>query len=185
MDDPIIKIHYEDKFHLPKKQQSKIKTGIIVVEILIICLLLASPRSPFKSTTKSSEFIAENRTPLPNISPVVSPTQDHPKIYFASLEYDPNSNQTTLIKSGVTNGELPSLSISQPKPNSNNFIYKVEVKSNQNQVYQSGWESLPIKTIETPDHKYRFQLYTDFKADDFIYLSLPSKKIIWTGKISQ
>lgn len=108
---------------------------------------------------------------------------DHPMLFYANLELDPKTNLITQINVGKGTGDLEYYSPTQPTPASQTFIYKVEVVSDKNLLLQSGWNSQPVKLIQTNKGTLQFRVYATYQKDAYVRLYLPDNKLVWTGKM--
>ncbi len=106
----------------------------------------------------------------------------HSKLFYADLEYDPNSGKVTEIDTGISHGDLDPLS-SSPISSSVMFNYRIEVISETNQLMFSGWSNLFKRVIATPERKYRFSVYCPYYANANISVFTLDNQKIWQSKI--
>lgn len=116
-----------------------------------------------------------------NIAEVAKST--HPQLYFAYLDYDPQTQQVIQLSTGKTNGDIPSLSPEEPEADSNSFIYRVEQTSPENNLILTGWKIISKETIKSNDNKYVLRVDALYQRGSIIRVYLPNQTIIWTGKI--
>lgn len=115
----------------------------------------------------------------------------HPSIYFVNLEYDPKSGLVMQKNSGTGNSDRPILDVDQPKNLPNYFTYKLEVKSEKDELLQSGWVQLPLKILLTKQNTLELRINTIYQKNAIITVSIPQDnqnsqsnlKVLWKGKI--
>lgn len=120
--------------------------------------------------------------PLPVLPPASNDSKsNHPKIYYARFQYDPNNNFVTLINSGFDNADKPKYIGDKPNPDPTRFLFYVENISSQNVIVNSGWKSLPIDVIKLPDNTLLFGVEATYKPGAKLKVYSADKALIWTG----
>lgn len=93
--------------------------------------------------------------------------------------------------SGTGNSDRPILDVDQPKNLPNYFTYKLEVKSEKDELLQSGWVQLPLKILLTKQNTLELRINTIYQKNAIITVSIPQDnqnsqsnlKVLWKGKI--
>ncbi|MBI2596583.1 hypothetical protein HYW41_00265 [Candidatus Daviesbacteria bacterium] len=110
-------------------------------------------------------------------------TDTHPDLYYVDLEYNPKTNLISQLSTGTTKGDLPPLFPSQPPNDPNEFIYRLEVVSNKNELLQKGWSTTAKKILQTAKGDLDFRVTTVYAQGAIIRLFYPDGSIAWTGQI--
>lgn len=155
----------------PKTRKFLLPAILIALFVLVVGFLV------FKNfSSKSKENVS---TPPSSTNTLV----DHPNLFSAYLEYNPNTQEVKQLSTGKANGDIPVLNPNQPPASPDDFVYQIELISQKNELLQKGWVLLPKSAIKTRDGLLRFHVYTLNKPGAIVQVSLPDGKKIWTGKI--
>ncbi|MEK7616491.1 MAG: hypothetical protein AAB414_00360 [Patescibacteria group bacterium] len=110
--------------------------------------------------------------------------KSHPSLFYADLEYDPNTEAVALRETSVGRGDPPSLFPDKPPDDNNRLSFKVEVVSKENIVLQSGWYSDYKQKVKPKEGLLRFSVVTGYEPGAIVKLYYPNEsKLIWLGKI--
>lgn len=161
------------------------KTAIFVVSLLLLIILIPLLTYQFKNQINPPLFSKQTITPKlvreTTISEVGS--KSHPEIFFADLEYDPQTNLVTQHELGSINGDVSPLYSQQPATSNTEFVYQAEIISKENTLLESGWNSVPYEISKTAKNTFRFKVRTAYRLGSIIKIYLPNNQLIWTGKI--
>lgn len=172
----------------PPKPKIPIKIFLIVIAIILMTAVPLSFLFVFPRLNLTNPFSQKTEPKLikqGNISELSLEIQDHPKLFYADLEYDPKTGVTTQLTTGTNNGDPPPLLPNKPKTTSSSkFIYKVEVTSGST-ILQSGWVTDYMEIIQTPEGKLNFRVTATYYPKAFVKVFLSDNQLIWTGRIPE
>ncbi len=157
-----------------KKQKIIIIASTILILAIPLTAYLAKQTQIFKPRAEEVTTLSPPTTETPN---------DHPDLYYFYLEYNQAINSVTELGSGRTKGDIPFLKPSPIPASTDEFIYKVELISENNEPLQKGWVSVPRGIIVSQNNQLRFHVYILYKPRAIVQVSLPDGSIIWTGQI--
>lgn len=108
--------------------------------------------------------------------------EDHPSLFFVSLEYDPVLKKATGLNSGGFHGDLPPLA-STPSSSSGIFNYKVETISPSGKLLSSGWVSLFESVITAENGKYHFRVTAPYSQGSILNIYSIDNSKLWEEKM--
>ncbi len=146
--------------------------GVLLVGLLIFYLIkLADIKSEVKPKLVRESTVAE-------IS-----IKNHPQLFYADLEYNPQTHLVTQVNTGEANGDPPTLLTEQPTIPTDRFLYKIEIISDKNELLLSGWDTQYKTLITTDTGSYKFRVVLEFYPQAIVRLYLPNGQLIWTGSM--
>lgn len=164
-----------------------IKLGILVLVLSIPVILFFfrdQIRQKISSILKSTDVqLKPQIVQQGKVSEIATASDDN--LFFASLEYDPNTGLVTQLKTGTFKAESTPLFPNLPqKLSPQEFAYKIEVLSEESEVLQSGWVVTFKKAIQTRKGTFAFGIAVPYRPNTFVKVYLPGNKLIWTGRIT-
>lgn len=135
-----------------------------------------------------------NKTSAPqNIKPKATPKliekgkvtdltkKDFPNLFYADLEYDPQTGLVKQIKTDTVRGDFQGLLPEKPKGNlTDKFIYEVEVISQKKEIILSGWRYDYKEIIQDASGKLQFRVTISYSSGSTVKVLLDGKPI-WIG----
>lgn len=182
MDIPLVIVanHPDPKF----KQRRKL---VLIIILLVVVILL--PVVVFVVKNNSFQFskpalpAAVKPTLIRQATLAETNTEGHPELFYAKLEYNPKTSLVTQLAISQTTGDLRPLRPTQPLGLPEEFVYRIEVISDQNEILQNGWGRAYKELIVTPANTYGLQIYAPYTPNAIIRMYLPDGKLVWTGRM--
>ena len=162
----------------PKRPNILLKP-VIVFLVLTVIVILAIPAWNNIQNRKISKQQTAQKTE--EQSTITSFQETHPELFYAEIEYNPETKVSILLANGKTNGDLPLLNPTEPPDSPTQFIYKIEVISKDDRLMQYGWVSTPKERILTTEGSFRLFILIQYHQESTIQLELPNGQVIWTG----
>lgn len=162
------------------------KTYLVILGYFLILIIIPITFYLFKDPIKANFFKTKVQVQPKLVRETTisqAATENHPKLFYADLEYDPQTGLVTQNALGKTNGDPPPLLPSPPSITLDNLIYKVEVVSDENVLLRSGWGVIPKEIAQTPQKTLSFRITTLYENQAMVRVILPEKGIIWTGRM--
>ena len=157
-------------------KHNKLLIGFIF--LLVLIPLIAFVVTP---SIKNNKLIIDRS--IQPLNQPLSKTNFSNKLFYADLEYNPNTKTVTQLRTGTTEG-TPVISPSQPlATTSGQFIYKVDVHSKDDKFLEQYWQAIPEKIIKTANNTFKFRITALYEQGAIIRLTLLDNRLIWTGVI--
>lgn len=168
-----------------QKPKSKVSLIIIMISLLVLVITMVSGIYAFNNRRKILSLLPWQKTPKVIKSGTVDNLvrQTHPNIFQAELEYNSTTDIVTQITTTKINGDIPHFLENQPRAYPGDFAYKVEVVSDQNELIQTGWKSIPQEILIKRRDNIYLTITTIYQPKAIVRIYLPSGKLIWTGGI--
>lgn len=169
-------------------QDSYKKWGIVLIIFLLIFIPseigLTRPNALENLKLKFQTTFSEKPkvTVLESRQIVQAQIEDHPKLYFVDLEYDPKTGKVIKKGSGYSNGDMAALA-SKPSSSSGIFNYRIETIPAKNEAPLSGWVYLYETVISTEDGKYQFRTSIPYIFGETLNIHLINNQKIWEEKV--
>lgn len=187
MDTPQVLISQEPpkpgfRFPLPKiplKNLLFIAVIIIIPAILLLLSFKLDLKNPLASKTEPKLIKQGNIADLPksalatNLSP----------LFYAELEYNPQSKSVLQHETGKISGGLSQLLEFAPAASADKLNYKIETLSDQDKLLYLGWVSLIKEARKTEQGTFRFRVTTVYQPNAQIKVYVQGVGPVWMAKI--
>lgn len=153
---------------------------IIIIPAILLLLNFKLDLKNFRSGQNPPKLIKQgNIADLPksalatNLSP----------LFYAELEYNPQSKSVLQHETGKISGELPQLLEFAPAASADKLNYKIETLSDQDKLLHLGWVSLIKEARKTQQGTFRFKITTAYQPNAQVKVYIQGVGPVWMAKI--